>query len=225
MNRREFIGGAAALSLVGWRKAARAAGYPDYYAEQFASAADRVRRLSKTCPFGFWFLTDLHIPSNRLNSGGLLSAFVKETPLTTVLCGGDLPEAFRFKFPTDRAAVDFAVETYRERWVAPIRAAGGKVYTARGNHDFTVCTAPDVKTGFTYDGAKTRRWVVGEFSERSVVTNAADPEGCYYCFDDAAARVRTVVGRRVSGTNDTAPNDTGTPSRSSAELIAEGAIS
>lgn len=194
MNRREFIGGIAALSAVGWRKAALAAGYPAYYAERFAAAAARINALAPRCRGGFWFVTDLHISSNRLHSGELLAAFAKATPLRDVLCGGDLPEAFTGRrFATDRAAIEDVVRLYREKWVGPIRAAGGRVYTARGNHDFTICREPDSKVGATFGGAESRRLVVDEFTERGVVTNADDPEGCYYYFDDAANGIRHVV--------------------------------
>ena len=42
MNRREFITGAASLSLVGWRGIARAAGYPDYWAANLAPRTVRT---------------------------------------------------------------------------------------------------------------------------------------------------------------------------------------
>ena len=192
VNRREFVSGAMALSLVGWRRIAAAAGYPDYYAAQFAAVSSRVGKLAKTCPFGFWFLTDLHMPLNQLHSGDLLAAFVKATPLGDVICGGDLPEAFRGKFPSLRAAIDFATDLYRERWVKPIRAAGGKVYTARGNHDFTVSSGPGGER-LTFGRAETHQLLIGDFTEPGIVTNPVEPEGFYYYFDNPAARVRVVV--------------------------------
>ena len=197
MNRREFITGAASLSLVGWRGIARAAGYPDYWAANLACAADRVNGLAASCDDGFWFITDLHIKSNRRRSGELLAELARRTPLRNVLCGGDLPEAFGKGYPKDRDAVDYAIDAYRKVWVEPIRAAGGRVYTAKGNHDFTVChshDAPEDRTrGFTYDGVKARELLLGEFTEKGVVANAADPEAAYFYFDNAAAKMRYVV--------------------------------
>ena len=197
MNRREFLAGASALTLAGWREVAEAAGCPAYYADHLARAAARVTGLAKTCVGGCWFITDPHVRSNHCQSGILLSELVKRTPLKRVLCGGDLTEAFGKGYPTDRAAVDFAIEKYRSVWVEPIRAAGGAVYTARGNHDFTVChsydSPEDKRKGFTYDGKVAHDLIVARFSEKDVVFNAADPECCYFYFDVPEEKLRYVV--------------------------------
>lgn len=197
IQRREFLTGAAALSLVGWRRMAEAAGYPDYYAAHLKHVSDRVNALAKTCPDGFWFMTDLHVKSNRCRSGELMAALSKTTPLKRVLCGGDLVEAFGKAYPTDRAGVDFAIDTYRRRWLVPLREAGCRLYTAKGNHDFTIChsydTPEDKKRGWTMDGVSARNFIVGEATESGIVTNTADPAACYYYFDNAAAKVRYVV--------------------------------
>lgn len=201
-SRREFIGGIAALSLVGWRRVALAGGYPAYYSERFAAAAARVNALASQCSGGFWFVTDLHIPSNCRRSGELLAEFVKATPLRNVLCGGDIPEAFACKrFATDRAAIEDVVRLYREKWVEPIRAAGGRIYTARGNHDFTICHEPDSGIGVTFSGLETRHLVVGEFTEREAVANLDDSEGCYYYFDDPESRIRLIVADTTDSQN------------------------
>lgn len=198
LNRREFLIGSGSLACAGaWAPTLHAAGYPSYYEAPLAQVASRVTKLAASCDVGFWFVTDLHIKSNARKSGLLLAELAQRTPLADVLCGGDLVEAFGKAYPTDRDAVDYAIDGYRTDWVRPIRAAGGRLYTARGNHDFTVCHAYDTpesrKHGFTYDGATSRKLVVGEFTERDVVTNEADPEACYYYRDDARARVRYVV--------------------------------
>lgn len=197
IERREFLAGAGALSILGWRRVAQAAGCPEYYAEHLRHVADRVGALAATCDDGFWFITDLHIRSNHRQSGPLLGELVRRTPLGRVLCGGDLVEAFGKDYPTDRAAVDFAIDKYRTLWVEPIRAAGGKLYTAKGNHDFTVChsydTPEDRRIGFTYDGVYARKVIVGDSTERDIVADEANPEACYYYFDNPSAKTRYVV--------------------------------
>ena len=197
VNRREFLTGATALTVLGWRRLAVAAGYPEYWGDSLARAAARTKALAADCADGFWFITDLHISHNRCRSGQLLAELVRRSPLDRVLCGGDLPVAFSEGFKGDREAVDFAVTKYANEWVKPIRAAGGKVYTAKGNHDFTVCrsykTPETRKLGFTYDGRKAREIVVGNSTERDVVSNPADPTACYYYFDRPEAGLRYVV--------------------------------
>ena len=197
MNRREFLASAGALSVWGWCRIARAAGYPNYYAEILKHVTDRVGALAASCDDGFWFITDLHIKSNHRQSGLLLGELVQRTPLGKVLCGGDLVEAFGKDYPTDRDAVDFAIDKYREVWVEPIRAAGGRLYTAKGNHDFTVGhsydTPEDRRIGFTYDGVYARKVIVGDSTEHDIVTDGENPEACYYYFDNVGAKTRYVV--------------------------------
>lgn len=196
-SRRGFIAGAVALSALGWRRAALAAGFPAYWGDALARAAARTRELSKTCADGFWFMTDPHFRHSCRRSGPLLAELVKSSPLGKMLCGGDLPVAFADGFKTDREAVEYAIDLYREDWVKPVRAAGGRVYTAKGNHDFCVCHAWEPKEsrklGYTCDGSRARAVVMGECTEPDVVTNKADPTACYYYFDNAGARIRYIV--------------------------------
>lgn len=196
MDRRGFLTGAGALTLVGWQGVARASGLPGYYAAHLEHVANRVRNLAKDCRGGFWFITDLHVKSNFCKSGLLLAELVRRTPLARVLCGGDLTEAFAKGFDTDRQAVDYAIDAYRNLWVEPVRAAGGRVYTARGNHDYTVCHSnetPQARSrGFTYDGLRAHEVILGS-SESNIVTDRDNPEACYYYFDDEDTKIRTIV--------------------------------
>ena len=197
ISRRGFLAGVAALSITGWRRVAVAAGYPAYWGDSLARAVARVSELGKTCSDGFWFITDLHCRHNACRSGLLLSELVRSSLLTNVICGGDLPVAFADGFASDREAVDFAIDTYCDKWVKPIRANGGKVYTAKGNHDFAVRHSirptEDRRAGFTYDGKKAHEVIMEGCTERDVVTNAADPTACYYYFDNASAKIRYIV--------------------------------
>ena len=197
MNRREFLTGTAALSLIGWRRLAVAAGYPAYWGDSLARAAARTKELAASCADGFWFISDLHIRHNRCRSGALLAELVKSSALDRVLCGGDLPVAFGEGFKTDREAVDYAIGQYANVWVKPIRAAGGKVYTAKGNHDFTVrrnfSQTEEGKKGFTYGGDKAKAVVIDDSTEKGIVTDSANPNACYYYFDNPAAGVRFIV--------------------------------
>ena len=97
MDRREFLKAGLAVSAVSiadWRIFAAEEGFPAYYGEHLAKVAARVGALSGYCADGFWFITDLHTPANKLKSGPLLTRLVRTTPIRKVLSGGDLPEAF-----------------------------------------------------------------------------------------------------------------------------------
>ena len=63
-------------------------------ANGLSRVAGRVRALAETCQFGFWFITDLHVPSNLGRSGGMLARLIGETGMRHVVSGGDIPEAF-----------------------------------------------------------------------------------------------------------------------------------
>ena len=166
---------------------------PPYWVPHLDAVADKVRAISEKTSDGFWFITDLHITANRQRSGRALVSLASKAPLRKVLCGGDLPEAFAAKFKTDKAGVDYAVDLYRSVWVEPVEAAGMKMYSAKGNHDFTIKHDPKTAAGFTLSGVEARKVVMGSKGCAEVVTNAADPEACYYYFDNAAARMRYIV--------------------------------
>ncbi len=195
MNRREFLLSVGAFGLAGSKVFAEAVelGYPAYWAAQVARAADSVKANAAECPFGFWFVTDPHMPSNAHHSGEILAALGRATSLKTVLCGGDIPEAFGSRFPTDKDCVDNSIALYREKIVSPIETAGLDFLPAKGNHDFTVKHDPKTNSGFTYSEKDARDVLMKIMSAAKFVTNAADPTACYYYVDDERARFRVIV--------------------------------
>ena len=203
MERREFLTGASALCACLLSRPARAVlaaaeeaaqPLPGYYNVHLDAVAAKVNALAERTVDGFWFITDLHIACNKRQSGKAIAALTAKAPsLRKTICGGDLPEAFSEKYGTAKAGVDFAVDSYRLFWVDPIEASGQLVYTAKGNHDFTIRHDAKSQEGFTYSGETARRIVMGSKGCANVVTNAADPEACYYYFDNAAAKIRYIV--------------------------------
>ncbi|MBR3086823.1 MAG: metallophosphoesterase [Kiritimatiellae bacterium] len=159
------------------------------FEEEISRLASRVGELSKTCPFGFWFISDLHVPSNHCRSGELLAELIAETGLRTVVCGGDIPDAFGSRFE-----IDEAVERYRRLWVAAVEAAGGDFLPLHGNHDFTVRAAPDVEDGFTYGAVKTAAILLDTKAVRRLAhTMSGAPGSCAYFVDFPSAGVRLVA--------------------------------
>lgn len=203
IGRRTFLSGLgvfAAAGAMGPAMRALAAAADDaarplgaYWAPHLAAVAEKVRARARTAVDGFWFITDLHISANRRQSGKALAALTPMTPLRKTFCGGDLPEAFAAKFESDKAGVDVAVDAYRLFWRDPIERAGQRLYTAKGNHDFTIKHDADTPAGFTYSAEAARAVVMGSKGCAAAVTNAADPTACYYYFDNAAARIRYIV--------------------------------
>jgi hypothetical protein len=107
VTRRAFVTAGAAALAADWRLWAAEEGLPAYYGEHLADVARKVARLKAACCDGFWFLTDLHIPSNRCVSGRLLARLTAETGMKKVLCGGDHIEAFGGKDSIDRTIADY----------------------------------------------------------------------------------------------------------------------
>ena len=192
LSRRWFLrlgGTGVAMTAAGWRLWAADEGLPDYYGEHLANVAARLRALSAKCDDAFFFITDLHIPSNRCVSGRILAKLIAETDVKKVLCGGDMPEAFGGK-----ASVDRTIAYYREQWVAAVERAGGEFYPAKGNHDFTIRDSPKAQSGFTYGGKAARDMLMDTAGVKAnAVTNADDPEACYYYVDCPKSKLRYIV--------------------------------
>lgn len=166
------------------------------FAAETGRVAERVRTLAASCPAGFWFITDLHVPSNHGESGGLLGRLIAETGLKGVVCGGDIPEAFG-----DRAALDESVVRYRALWVDAVERAGGEFLPLHGNHDLTIRSAPDVDDGFSYPPEKTRSAILDTAAVRARAK--IDPGSCAYCADFPEARFRLVAADTHDGFDST----------------------
>ena len=189
-SRREFVKGVAAMvAIARWRAWAAEAGVPEYYTEHLAKVAARIKILSEKCDDRFFFITDLHIPSNRCVSGRILARLIAETDVRKVVCGGDMPEAFG-----DKESLDRTIATYHEQWVSAVELAGGEFYPAKGNHDFTIKDNPTVASGFTYSGKYAHDVLMGTAAVKAnAVTNPDDPEACYYYVDFKKSRTRYIV--------------------------------
>lgn len=169
---------------------------PPYYRDYLGLIAGKVNAIAKRTVDGFWFITDLHVQSNRFQSGKALVALSKKAPaLTKTICGGDIPGAFNQPEnpKTDQQALDGMVEKYISRWVRPIEAAGMDFYGIRGNHDFFILHKPGKEDGYAYSAIETHNVVMDTNACRRAITNSNDPEACYYYFDNPTAKIRYVI--------------------------------
>ena len=204
--RRSFLRGGASF-VAGMSPLGRAlgAGFPAYpgvprfYSGYLDGIAEKINANAKSCADGFWFLTDIHLPVNSGRSGRIIASLAGKVPLGKVFCGGDLPYAYLWKQNVHcREAVDECIRVYCEKWVNPITEAGLKMYTAKGNHDFTINVHEKKRTettgaGWTYPDEEARRILMETMNPRDVVTNASDPTACYFYVDNPAAKIRYVV--------------------------------
>lgn len=204
LRRAEFLKGAFAFGMAALSSSVRdvLAGVdesriplPSYYDSYLDEVAARVNEIAERAVDGFWFLSDLHIPSNRLQSGRAIAALTAKVPsIRKTLCGGDLPAAFSSpRFPTPKEGVQYAVDAYRLCWIEPIESSGQHVYTAKGNHDLTIRERARSKNGHTSSLREARQVVMASKGCSSVVTNENDPDACYYYFDNRQAKIRYIV--------------------------------
>lgn len=211
MDRREFLSGmgvfvaAGAISPAMRALAATVEGAAQplgaYWKLYLESVANKVRAHAKECSDGFWFITDLHVTANRKQSGKVLAALTPMTPIKKTFCGGDLPEAFATKFKTDKEGVDFTVDQYKLLWRDPIEGAGQLLYTAKGNHDFTIKHDAQTPDGYTYSGEEAKRAIMDSKGCAGAVTNTDDPTACYYYVDNASAKIRYIVADTTDSIN------------------------
>ena len=184
----------ATLRRVGDTKRKRALldglnGVPEYYEGHLAKVRDRLNTLSAKCDDAFFFITDLHLPANCFHSGPILASLIAGTDIRKVLCGGDMTGAFG-----DKADIDKTVASYLGSWVAPVERAGGDFFPAKGNHDFTIRESMSSTNGYTYSGLETRNILMDTEAVRTkAVTNADDPEACYYYVDFPEKIIRYIV--------------------------------
>jgi len=203
LKRRSFLAGGAAFAAVGFAKpaafAAEAEALPEYYREYLGKIAAKIEMIGKTpgVTDGFFFFTDPHVPANRRMSGRLIAELLRRTKLSKVFCGGDIPSAFGSK-----AELDASMAQYGAYWSAPIQAAGGILYNAKGNHDFTIRTDRTSKDGWTYSSRTARDFYMTSNGCRAAVTSQDDSAACYYYTDDKAAKIRYVVADTSDSASD-----------------------
>ena len=229
-GRRSFLaGGACAAVCAAVRPfAARAAdalpALPEYYAGYLPQVAARINALKQRTDDGFFFLTDLHIPANRKRSGQLIADLIGRTRLRNVYCGGDFPQAYG---ADPRANVDATMADYLTYWANPIVSAGGILYTAKGNHDFTIRESSSSSAGWTYSSAVAHDFLMASSPRPFFITNAADPEACYGWRDAPHARIRYIVADTCDSVHDSSSRPWGVGygmRRTQLEWIADQAL-
>ncbi|MBR4170936.1 MAG: metallophosphoesterase [Kiritimatiellae bacterium] len=196
LKRRSFLlGGVAAVSGVLNPATSLAAEQgsdplPEFYDDYLQGIAGRVAAIRQRTKVtdSFFFITDPHIPANAKRSGRMIARLIRMTGINKVLCGGDLPCAFG-----DKAVIDATLKDYRAFWLDPIEAAGGIVYTAKGNHDFTIRKDWHVDEGWTYTSREARDFLMSWSGNQKGITNAKDPTACYFYVDFPEAKMRYIV--------------------------------
>ena len=177
---------------------------PDVLRDYLVAVVGDLNAVAADYPESFFFVTDLHNPTNHALSGEMIAALTPQTRIWKTFCGGDLPGAYKQSGHTAREEALWAWEKYRTGWVDPINRAGGVVYTARGNHDLSVRDSSGGASGATLSAVETAERLMFSHRRPFAVSNPADPTACYFYRDVPAAKIRYLVADssdRVSSTS------------------------
>lgn len=193
-------GTCALAGAAAWPRCARAAapaGLPAYWQDHLPGVAAKINARKAASSDAFFFLTDLHLHANRLWSGRILADLIARTGCRNVYSGGDLPVAYGDK-STSPTSLDGAIEKYFSSVVEPVVSARGRLYAAKGNHDFTVKavnggTVYGTGVSHTYSAAYARELLLARNPRPFAVTDPLDPLACYFYRDAPHARIRYVV--------------------------------
>ena len=156
---------------------------PEYYYEN-NWLEDKIAQIQEATRIlrgvSFVFITDIHVPSNSMNSKYLIREVLKRTTLEDVFFGGDAVHAFG----TEEECLEQAEAVIRYANDIPHR-----FFTVHGNHDFTIRTSPKEATGFT------AQWeTVYDFVMRQRENDVKGVPGkCFYYLDNPVQKVRFIV--------------------------------
>ena len=202
LSRRHFIGGLASLAALppeAFAAEAATGQLPAYYADYLDGIAAKARAAAaKGATHGFFFFTDPHLSANYDKSGLVIADLVRRTGVTRVIGGGDYSVAFAYGKPP-RPFVERLYAKMNALWRHPIEAAGGRLFTAKGNHDLRVHTDRTRSGGFVYASAKTRELLMATRESAAVSTNPDEKSGLYFYRDDPEAKVRYIVADTSDG--------------------------
>lgn len=158
---------------------------PDYYDSYLEDKAAQIRELQKEEMEGFYFITDMHFPTNYGHSPAMIERLEKLAGNRLIVYGGD---ALTYMDEIDEAMAMQISALEQMRGASPI------LWT-RGNHDFVNYTGKkewikgERKAFPSWDSAK----LLSYFCPGGTVYNADDPYTAYCYYDNPGKKVRYVV--------------------------------
>lgn len=156
---------------------------PEYYYENdwLENKIIEIREATRILHgVSFAFITDVHVPSNKMYSKYLLKEVLDRTTVMDVFCGGDAVYAFGSKRDSLAQA---------ETMIEYSNYVSDRFYMAHGNHDITIRTSWEDTSGFTAQWGAIYDLVMRQ-RENDV---HGVPGKCFYYVDNAVQKVRYVV--------------------------------
>lgn len=175
---------------------------PDYWKEHIQAKLDEVA--TEQGGDSFIFITDVHYSQNFGMSTDVIANIVKDYPFAKVIVGGDICST-GFDMKNDSAG---AYTNYDQMMTREIKAfeqlfdkAGkyARVYTARGNHDYSEHNQVSKTKHWASEAVKHMRGLIDGIG---VYDNAANsPDSLYYYFDNREAKIRYIIVDCVDGSD------------------------
>lgn len=159
---------------------------PSYFKENISQKSSLVKEWIKHSSDCFFFWTDSHLNANDGYTPEIIEHASKVWNIKTpkIVFGGDIIPSF---------VDDMTPFIKQYEGQCEYLKGFGRVYPARGNHDFTFKYAPGKPEGVTYDNASTSDIFRRSMTLDNVVHNAADPGSSYYYFDEKKSKIRYVI--------------------------------
>lgn len=174
------------MTLKGYSQNNATGHLPSYFEENISSKSSLVKECLENASDCFFFWTDSHLSANDGYTPQIIEHASKAWNVKTpkIVFGGDIIPSF---------VKDMTPFIRQYEGQCEYMKGFGRVYPARGNHDFTFKYAPGKPEGVTYDNAATSEIFRKSMTLSGVVHNNADPSSSYYYFDEKKSKIRYVV--------------------------------
>ena len=158
---------------------------PSFYKKHLEKKAKEIAELQKDEVAGFYFITDMHFPSNFGYAASLIESLEKTAENRLVIYGGD---ALTYLNTIDEGLHKQVSALEQIRGVSPI-------LWARGNHDVNNYTGK--KPWISAERVAINQWntadLLSRFRPYGTVCNEKDPNTTYCYYDDTARNVRYII--------------------------------
>lgn len=126
-------------------------GVPSYYTDNyyFSSRLENIQSRLEATANGdaFIFITDIHVADNAMTSMYLMREILKNTSISKVICGGDIPTAYneRTTYMSPAYSAERGLQLQARKYIRMLSSyvfPYADVYSVRGNHDFHIQDNP-----------------------------------------------------------------------------------
>lgn len=165
--------------------------YSDYLKNKIEYINKNIQNSIGECD-SFVFITDVHIPSNNMQSPKLIKYILQRTPIKKLFYGGDTPEVYIKTSDVEQTVRDIAVQFVN--WLIKPLLPYCDIYCANGNHDFAIESTILTEDKIRLLPMTFSKSIYMNYGNRGTFSmNTEDSDCCYFYVDNNAARIRYIV--------------------------------